>query len=280
MNIAGVVVLYNPELDVIDNIESYYQYLDFLIIVDNSENINEGIYSLLKEKFKKIKIISNFENKGIAFALNQGFSFCSEQNIDFVLTMDQDSSFKNDDFFRYLNIIELDKDKDIGLYCTALNKKNLNNLEFSYPLVAITSGNIVPISSWKIVNGFEDKLFIDAVDYDFCLKLQLNKLKIKQVCNIILLHNLGEIKIVDFIFFKLKFNAHSDIRHYYMVRNAFYYWSKYFKYFPMFIFKEIILSTKNILEIIFVSKNKKSSLKMIIKGFCDFVNKRYGKINE
>ena len=40
MKIAGVVVLYHPEISVWDNISSYIEDIDKLYILDNSEQYN------------------------------------------------------------------------------------------------------------------------------------------------------------------------------------------------------------------------------------------------
>ena len=69
MNIAGVVILYNPDENVINNIKSYLEELDCLYVFDNTETANE----ILVEKIKclpRVRYISFCENKGISFALN------------------------------------------------------------------------------------------------------------------------------------------------------------------------------------------------------------------
>ena len=38
MKIAAVVILYNPTSDVLTNIETYKNYVDYVICVDNTNN--------------------------------------------------------------------------------------------------------------------------------------------------------------------------------------------------------------------------------------------------
>ena len=49
MHIAGVIILYNPEQDVFNNIVSYLGALDCLFVVDNSEQPNEELIAKIKE---------------------------------------------------------------------------------------------------------------------------------------------------------------------------------------------------------------------------------------
>jgi len=68
--IAGVVVLYNPDPIVIQNIQSYLPFLYVLYVIDNSESPNMNIVEQLRELGEKIKYIALGENRGVAYALN------------------------------------------------------------------------------------------------------------------------------------------------------------------------------------------------------------------
>lgn len=67
MKLAGVVVLYNPDQKVLDNISSYIDELDVLYLVDNSNADNSKFF--LNDKFEYIPLL---KNTGIAHALNVG----------------------------------------------------------------------------------------------------------------------------------------------------------------------------------------------------------------
>ena len=103
MNIAGVVILYNPDENVINNIKSYLEELDCLYVFDNTETANE----ILVEKIKclpRVRYISFCENKGISFALNTVLK--TEKRYQFLLTMDQDSRFYTGMMAKYKELIE------------------------------------------------------------------------------------------------------------------------------------------------------------------------------
>ena len=101
MKIAGVVVLYNPTEDVLDNIESYLCDIDRLYIIDNSIESHQNMF-----KDSKITYIPLMQNKGIAYALNEGAKHAIEDSFEYLLTLDQDSSFKDHGVRRMIDFIE------------------------------------------------------------------------------------------------------------------------------------------------------------------------------
>ena len=93
LNICGVVVLYNPDNSILDNIQSYISCIDKLYVIDNSDDINCEIAEAIQNIHKCI-YISNNGNHGIAQALNVGVNKAIANRSDWVLTMDQDSRFE------------------------------------------------------------------------------------------------------------------------------------------------------------------------------------------
>ena len=51
-------------------------------------------------------------------------------------------------------------------------KSELNNEDVIEVDKCITSASLVPVSAWNDVGGFNEELFIDFVDHDFCAKLK------------------------------------------------------------------------------------------------------------
>ena len=70
-DIVGLVVLYNPDQNVIGNIQTYISQLSMLYVIDNSEVCNNKIFETIRV-FDNSTYIFNGENLGIAKALNIG----------------------------------------------------------------------------------------------------------------------------------------------------------------------------------------------------------------
>ena len=90
----GLVVLFNPELDFKKNIFSYLKYLDELLVFDNSPNSN------IKYIPKSDKILYKHypENRGLSASYNEAIVYALNKKYKFLLLMDQDSRFYNNDF--------------------------------------------------------------------------------------------------------------------------------------------------------------------------------------
>ena len=106
IKLAACVVLYNPDDTIFENILTYGNYVDKLIVIDNSLKKNNFLIDKLSEVFEsKLIYINNNDNLGIATALNQACDKAIELKFKWILTMDQDSSFEN--FEHYLKCFNI-----------------------------------------------------------------------------------------------------------------------------------------------------------------------------
>ena len=107
MNIAGVVILYHPDMELLlANIQSYNTGLKQLYVYDNSDTKTLGIEEALLKLNPSIEYKYFNANEGIAKRLNQAMDQASLNQYDYLLTMDQDSSFKAGDFEKYKSLIQ------------------------------------------------------------------------------------------------------------------------------------------------------------------------------
>ncbi|MEO8821663.1 MAG: glycosyltransferase [Ginsengibacter sp.] len=282
MKIAGIVILYYPDENVIENISSYLNSLDTIYIVDNSETPSKLIVDKLKS-FSNVIYLHDAENKGIAIRLNQISNLAINDGFEWLLTMDQDSSFKSGTLNKYFNCIDAFKEQEnVSMFginhvikedeSTICNPVKVHHL--------ITSGSILNLRLVNLIGGFDEKLFIDEVDFEYCLRSVARGFDIIQFLNIFLNHNLGQTsQHRSFKTTKLTSrNLHSHIRMYYMTRNFLYVQSKYSKIFPeeINIRKRILLN--RIKNNILYNKERFKVIKNTIKGFGDFRKNRMGKL--
>lgn len=283
MNIAGVTILYYPSPLTVQYIQTYLPFLKKLYIIDNTEKpLPELALSL--QKLSNIVYIYDGENKGIAFRLNQALSLCLQEGFEWLLTMDQDSYFQPGQMEQYLFCIQNFAQK---------NMVAVFGVEYLQPLPApaatcryeevahlITSGSVVNVSLSQAVGGFDENLFIDEVDLEYCYRALRAGYKIIEIPSIFLNHHLGDVSqhISLKTLKKTNRTLHAPLRVYYMVRNFLYVQKKYKKYFP-----ESIAHNKKDLQCriknnILYNKNKVLVLRYIALGFFDFKRKKMGKI--
>jgi len=275
--IAGVVIVYFPDLEkLIFNIDSFINHIELLYIVYNSpENIENT--NILNSKYSNIQLIFNNENIGVAATLNQTAQKALNIGYEWLLTMDQDSSFQSSDYFEAFgksiikDIAIFSPNPDISAYTRNGNTGLTEEVQ-----CAITSGNLLNLVIWKMIGGFEEMLFIDEVDNDYCLKATSNGFKIIRFVNIPLVHELGQNKTVSFLLNKYTIIIHPPLRNYYIFRNNLYIFSKYKKEFPDFVKSRKIVLLKIFIKILLFSPERFKNCQYINKGFRDYFNNSFG----
>lgn len=283
--LAGCVVLYNPAEYILDNIKSYIDCIEVLFVIDNSEQVSNTLIEKLLSLSSKVEYLPQGENIGIASALNLASEYAANKSFNWLLTMDQDSYFLNSEFF---NLWENESNKQqVGLFAASYTKKydqwqknysnNYNEIHY-----AITSGNIINLDAWKKVNRFEDKLFIDEVDHDFCLKLRNRKYKILVSKEIYLEHEIGHFNLngVETTDTRKPINLHNALRYYYISRNVLYVCKKYFFIDYKFAFSRFYYLIKGFTKIVFLYPNKLIYLRYFALGIKDFTISRFYKFKE
>ncbi len=269
MKICGVVVLYNPSLEINQRILSYINKIDKLFVVDNSSDSNADI--LLKND--KIQYIPNMENLGIASALNLAARIAYEEGYDWILTMDQDSYFNGDNLANLVQYVcECDTEL-IGLVSPWHNTtENLEKPSASIEekIDVMTSGNIVSLRAWKSIGGWKDWLFIDNVDVEFCMNLNVNGYKVLRLNTVELEHNLGNISFRRFLWKKTVCSNHNFIRQYYMVRNLYYIKKMYYSYFPDYINYRFRGMRGRLRNILLFEKDKWKKIRNTFRGYRDY----------
>jgi rhamnosyltransferase len=272
MKKAGVVILYNPDIqDVRKNISSYINFLDKLYVFDNSSVSHSNEITDLSSK---IEYTANLKNDGISLVLNLIANKAIAENYDILLTMDQDSFFSKQMITKYMSSADkLDWSK---ISMTGISPKDYSNHQqlennheagvFCQTKLIITSGSLLNLKLFKAIGGFNEKLFIDCVDYDYCLKSILKGYQIGLISNIYLYHVGGTPQKL----LGRNIALYSPERYYYIFRNHIYMWLKYLRHFPVLIIKNFIVTIGlSLIPNIILSKQKKSLFYSLIKAVKD-----------
>jgi rhamnosyltransferase len=290
--IASVVVLYNPDDRVYDNILSFSSGVEVIYIVDNSDKKDCFNVKKLKKISEKIRYIKNEENFGIAYALNQGADLAVNDGYLWLLTLDQDSRVKPDMINNLLDYLKSNDTSKIGIISSFHEVKFSKKLpigEYEHVLETMTSGNILNLEVFKIMGHFINELFIDSVDHEYCLRLNKNGFKVIIVNSARLVHPLGDRKSGRFLrirnLFKMNsplmiwrtYNNHNYIRKYYIVRNRFYVSKMYKKEFPEYRKKMIRTVFDEVINVIMFEHDKFTKLKSMLIGYIDYKRGFLGK---
>lgn len=267
MNSIAGIVLFNPDIKRLkENVNAISSQVDEIVFVDNhSDNI-----SSIKGEFsgEQFLFVENNDNLGIAKALNQICEYAQRLGYCWVLTLDQDSVACQNIISAYNKYITED---GIGLLTCKIIDRNFiedepDTNETYVVNTAITSGSYVSIDAWKKSGGFDERMFIDFVDNDFCTSLLENHYKILKVNSVNILHELGHSRKLKFLKGQIIYN-HSAFRYYHLTRNRIYYARKHRKS-VSFLRNILAVSWRALLILVFES-NKQDNLQAIIKGYKD-----------
>lgn len=291
-NISAVIITYNVKNDFKNRISNLKNKVNEIIVVDNGSKYET--ISMLKELEKEITIIYLKENKGIAYALNKGIKYSIERREGWILTLDQDS-IVTDNMIKnmlecYSNFDDKLKEKVAMLVPLHIEEKeyknnNITNSDNIYPnlynevLTEITSGSLTKSNIYKDIALYDEKLFIDLVDHDYCLSLNMKGFKVIQVNSAILIHNLGESIKKNILGLKMTPTNHSALRRYYMSRNRHYIWNKYKENFPKWVATDKRKFLTENLKIVLFENNKIEKFKYIIKGIKHYKKNIFGKLD-
>lgn len=282
--ILCVIVTYNPDIGALaENIRSVKDQVAGILVVDNSttEKTRESIRKFCLEK--KIQLLSNQFNLGIAGALNRSLDWARTHQYDSLLTMDQDSTVC-DDYVRNLlsAYTKIGENKKIGILAPVHFDKKTGYLSRGYRLdrkefvakdIVMTSGNLLPLGVFSEIGGFDEDLFIEYVDHDFCLRLKKHGYSIYMVRDARLGHNLGDARkhyLGPYFFFS---HNYLPVRRYYRARNRF---VLYRRHFGKWILHDQLFALKDFIKIALVEKSKFQKLKATALGTFDGLLGRMG----
>ena len=280
MNIAGVVILYHPDIEQLsDNIQTYLNGLKQLYVYDNSESKTPGLEEALLKINPSIQYHYFNSNEGIAKRLNQAMDQAALNQYDFLLTMDQDSSFKDGDFDKYKLSIQSSGDSNVAQFGVNCQPDfTLPKDEPEEALTLITSGSILNVSLAKHVGPFNEDLFIDFVDAEFSYRVIQNGYTNLMFSNIVLNHALGTLVEGRGLgnFKKSMRIIHAPTRVFYIVRNGLYLLFKA-KGLTSSMKKDVIRCIKIIKNDLIYNPELLAVYKNLFSGISAFLMNRMGK---
>lgn len=279
MQVAAVVIFYNPDHSVLNNLNTYLNQVGRTFIIDNSDNpLDDSLISEINS-INNIEYISNRKNLGIAAALNIGVRKAISEGYSYILTMDQDGKAAPDLISKLLDVMTASD--NIGIVAAEHMDPDLHNLPreniTKEVLFTMTNGNLLNLSAYQKSGEYLEELFIDHVDHEFCLRLNKNGFKIIKTNNTFIYHKLGKAVKKRILGINLYPTYHLPIRLYYRTRNRFYVNDLYKKIFPGYVKEDRRHMLREIFDIILCEKDLFNKFKMILKGYGDYRKKQLGE---
>ncbi|EKP0306348.1 glycosyltransferase family 2 protein [Aeromonas veronii] len=226
-----VIVTYNPEVDfLLLNVNALLscESVNKIHIVDNT--VGGSNLSVFNNDCVKIYVLG--ENRGIAAAQNIGMRAAIDEEADYIILFDQDSTLSP----RLISglLMQMEQAKKYGLKIACIGPRPLDTFsrKIHKPLFQkektlysgitvckqiIASGKLIDTRVLSSIGLMEEDLFIDGVDHEWCWRAKKNGYVVAVSDNIIMEHKLGDARGV---FLGIKYKIGSPIRMYYQFRNV------------------------------------------------------------
>ncbi len=237
---CAICVTYNPDYLVLRRVlAACAEQVGRVYVVDNGSR--EDVTSSFSG-FANVEAILLGQNKGIAAAINAAIRQARIDGFRFVLLLDQDSVIPKDMIPQYLAAFEQllvagqsvavigprYKDARTGQISHFVRFKWFRNAYYSgtdgslvVPIdFLISSGSFYSIDIFEAVGMFDETLFIDHVDTEWCLRAASLGFQCFGIREVIMEHALGEGGVRLWLFRWRTQPMHKPFRLYYIARNS------------------------------------------------------------
>ena len=232
--VLTIVITYEPDTEkFIKNLCALYAQTQNIIIFDNGSSDASKIEKITDE-FKGVRFFKNNKNIGLPKNYNRAAKYAYKNGFEWLLIFDQDTLMPADLLEKMLVYTD---DESVAVIAPTYADVNLYSEEeiramskkegYSYVHQCISSGSLNRVSTLIELGGFDEQMFIDQVDFDYCKNAVTHGYKILQVNNCIIRHEIGNSRWVNLLGKKAIVYGHGPFRKYYFFRNKVYFARKY-----------------------------------------------------
>jgi rhamnosyltransferase len=280
--VCAVVVTYNPPPALMGNIAAVAAQVQHIVVIDNGSSCETEPYLRALEARKQCTLVRNHQNLGIAAALNLGMKYALEAGYDWIATFDQDSRASDGFIAQMLETYQqaTHPEKVAIVSPTYVDRESdtqqpIMRARDGENLVTMTSGNMLPASAVRELGWFDESLYMDYVDIEFCLRARRKGTLILQ-SPAVLFHSCG--RLTQHRLFGRGFGAsnHSAKRRYYMTRNRVRLMMTYAGDWP-WLWREIRMMAAEAVKIVLVEDDKWRKFQAMAAGMADAVRGKMGK---
>jgi rhamnosyltransferase len=285
-SVCAIVVTYHPTATMLENIPSILDQVQGLVIVDNGSSAAELAPWRAMSRDGHFNLIENSENLGIAEALNQGVRWAKAQGFSWVVLFDQDSRITP----RYLDAMfdhwrsREDRSLIASIHPKYKDPHSGKELVFRRapdggPVVALTSGALMPTWIFDKIGLFRSDYFVDEVDTEYCFRCRAAGYLLADSNQAVLLHQIGHPQRSTFLGKGYFPTHHSAVRRYYMSRNRLVLWKQYIFVFPRWIARSVSDAILETIKCFLGENDRPHKLRNFVLGSWDGLIGKMGKRN-
>ncbi len=229
-DVCAVVVTYHPDNGFPARLSRIVPQLDATVIVDNGSS--DAQLRMLRElsAYPSVTLICNFENLGIAHALNIGVQRALANGYSWALLLDQDTLVDQDMVEQLLAALASCPDGSrvaaVGSRFRDTNGRSIEPCrldargeQWEEVESVITSGSLLSLPAYAAMGAFRDDFFIDHVDTEYCFRARAAGFRVIETIRPLMSHTVGAPTSHKLFGSTTWTTNHSPDRRYYIARN-------------------------------------------------------------
>ncbi len=285
--VAAMVTLYHSESTVLTNVDSYLDQVGKLYVIDNSEQPDERLREALQLRSPRLQYLAPRGNEGLGVALNRAAEQALADGFSHLLMMDDDSSLPAEAVEQLYQTAVARPEAGI-VSAVMVDQSALQEDRSTKPptvdpvLTAITAGSLLNLAAYQVAGPFQEDLFIDWVDLEYCFRLKRHGFPILADGHVRLLHRIGikkKIRLLGFI--PYQWRSHNPVRLYYKFRNSLYLLRRDQDVIPARFKRRFHKELRrNLYQILLAEPNKGRFFSLIRKAVADARTGKLGKLEE
>jgi rhamnosyltransferase len=296
MTLGALIVLYHPDNEQLARIVEVARACDGLVVVDNTPQPAGHVQEASRRH--GFELIHHGNRRGIAGAFNAGLAALFARDIEAVALLDQDSTVPAQ-FFRMMREIcsgfgsrpfivgprIFDENEQRFLPELMTNGLTLRRVPIDAGgstqrcAFLISSGSVISRGAFMRLGQFDESLFIDHVDTEYCLRALARDVPLYVVPSLILAHRIGAKRRHRIGPFQMSAMHHPWYRRYYGARNAVQLGIRYGMRFPVAVVPSL-LTVWQVMQIVLCEQDKRVKLKGILLGVADGLCGRLGTLED
>jgi len=284
---CAVVIAFCPQTAVLDNLAEVRPQVEGLVVVDNGSPAE--LLGPLRTAARELgfTLIENEANLGIAAALNTGVRWAKAQGFQYVALFDQDSTvttgFCEAMLAQYGSHPERDRVAVVTPSQVERSTGRVRGHRFAKdgsPLIAITSGSLMPVDIFDRCGWFQEELIIDCVDHEYCLRARSQGYTIAECRQAVLLVAVGSTTSHQTFGLAISARHYSARRRYYITRNRLVMIQRFWRQQPAWCCRTLQDIVQDAIKAVLVEKEPWSKLAYTVRGVYDAFSGRMGRVVE
>jgi rhamnosyltransferase len=289
--VIAVMCEMNPDVPLLkESLQSMRGQAESVIIIDNSNKpeIKEALKKAVAEFGNFVTVVWNPHDIGNSGSFAQGARLAVAQGAEWVVTINDDTILAPgtiETMFKAYRALPAETQKSIGLITP--NLTTIRGLAFpdGDPVVnddgGTAEGQLVKTSIFPIVGYWNELLFIDYVDGEFCCRVQMHGFKTLLVPKAVVATRYGQPILRKFLWKTANVPNYKPYRYYFMCRNSIY---LYIRNFRTYILRNnhwydafwALIIPRYLIKMVLFEDNRKAKLRAVWRGFWDGLRGRMG----